>query len=334
MKKRFCLYMMACAAVFLSACSGKEVTGVYDDNGWRPNNPIEVVATAGAGGGWDTTARMAAQTFEKEGIIEERLPVINKPGGGGAVGWAYMTRKEGNPHNIFVTSPPILLVPLNGQSKYGYEDFTPLANMIADYAAFAVRADAKWDTLNDLFDDMKKDPSSVSVVGVSSPGSMDHIQFIKIARAAGVDVTKIKYVSDQDGGALTQLLNGSVDVYSAGTSETVEQVRSGKIKVLGITAPERLEGETLEDFPTAVEQGIDETFVNWRGFFGPAGMDEQQIQYYQEKFKQLNDSPEWKKIREKYGWNELYMAGDEYEQFLDEQNEEMYAILEELKLLR
>ncbi|MGD6943802.1 tripartite tricarboxylate transporter substrate binding protein [Cytobacillus gottheilii] len=334
MNKRFCLYMIACAVVILSACSGKDVAGVYGENGWSPNNPIEVVAAAGAGGGWDTTARLATQTFEKEGIIKERMPVINKPGGGGAVGWAYMTRKEGNPHNIFVTSPPILLVPLNGQSKYGYEDFTPLANVIADYGAFAVSADAKWDTLNDLFDDMKKDPSSVSVVGVSSPGSMDHIQFIKIARAAGVDVTKIKYVSDQDGGALTQLLNGSVDVYSAGTSETVEQVRAGKIKVLGITAPERLEGETLEDFPTAVEQGIDETFVNWRGFFGPAGMDEQQIQYYQEKFKQLNDSPEWKKIREKYGWNELYMDGEEYEQFLDEQNEEMYAILEELKLLR
>lgn len=73
--------------------------------------------------------------------------------------------------------------------------------MIADYGAFAVNADAKWNNLNELFEDMKKDPSSISIVGTSAPGSMDHIQFVKVAKAAGVDVKKIKYVSDQDGGS-------------------------------------------------------------------------------------------------------------------------------------
>jgi putative tricarboxylic transport membrane protein len=334
MKKVILAAALLLCMVIMSACSSKEAAGIYKDGKWMPSKPIEVVATAGAGGGWDTTARMVAQTLEKDGLIDQRMPVINKPGGGGAVGWAYMMKKEGNPHNIFVSSPPIILVPLNGQSKYGLDDFTPLSNLIADYAAFAVKADAKWDDLNDLFDDMKKDPSKISVVGVSSPGSMDHIQFIKIAKAAGVDVTKIKYVSDQDGGALTQLLNGSVDVYSAGTSETIEQVRAGKIKVLGVSSPERLKGDTLEDFPTAIEQGINETFVNWRGFFGPPNMDEKQIQYYEERLKELNESPEWKKIREKYGWNELYMDSGEYKEFLKKENDEMYKLLDELKLIR
>jgi putative tricarboxylic transport membrane protein len=128
--------------------------------------------------------------------------VVNKTGGGGAVGWAYIHSKKGSSNNLFVTSPPMLLVPLNGQSKFDYKDFTPIANLIADYAAFAVKADSKWNSLNDLFEDMKKDPSSVTVIGGSSPGSMDHIQFVKIAKAAGVDITKIKYVSDQDGGSL------------------------------------------------------------------------------------------------------------------------------------
>src|SRR5690606_29302742 len=157
--------------------------------------------------------------------------------------------------------PPLILVPLNGQSEYSHEDFTPLANMIADYGAFAVRADAKWNNLTELFEDMKQDPASVSVVGTSSPGSMDHMQFVKIAKAAGVDVTKIKYISDPDAGGLTSVLNGSIDVYTTGVAETIEQVRAGKIKVLGITSAERLEGEVLSDFQTAREQGIDETFV-------------------------------------------------------------------------
>ncbi|MCC3355469.1 tripartite tricarboxylate transporter substrate binding protein [Bacillus sp. REN16] len=332
--------------LFVAACSNSSTSNNSGEKGnepeksgdneaaesWAPEKAIEIVAPAGAGGGWDTTARMAAKVFEDEKIIEQGLGVVNKPGGGGAVAWAYIHSQKDSPYNLFVTSPPMLLVPLNGQSEFDFEDFTPLANVIADYAAIAVRADAKWNNLNELFEDMKKDPSSVSVVGASSPGSMDHIQFIKVAKAAGVDITKIKYVSDQDGGALTQLLNGSVQVFSTGVAETVEQVKAGKIKVLGVTSEERLEGEVLGDFPTVLEQGIDATFVNWRGFFGPPEMDPAAVKYYEEKFKELSDSQAWAEIRKQYGWAPMYMNHEEYKKFLSEERDSMKALLDELGL--
>ncbi|MDF0726025.1 tripartite tricarboxylate transporter substrate-binding protein [Cytobacillus sp. S13-E01] len=331
-KKSLSIVMLLFLVAFATACSSTTSGGENADGTWSPEKPIEVVAPAGAGGGWDTTARMVTKVFEEEKIIDQRLPVVNKPGGGGAVGWSYIAQKDGNPNYLFVASPPLVLVPLNGQSEYDYKDFTPIANVIADYAAFAVRADAKWNNLTELFDDMKKDPSSVSVVGVSSPGSMDHMQFVKIAKAAGVDITKIKYVSDQDGGALTQLLNGSVDVYSAGTAETVEQVRAGKVRVLGITSEERLEGDVLSDFPTVKEQGIDETFVNWRGFFGPPNLTDAQLKYYEDKFKELNDSPAWDEIRKKYGWNEYFLTSEEYKELLASETIAMQELLDELGL--
>ncbi|WP_330949317.1 tripartite tricarboxylate transporter substrate binding protein [Virgibacillus sp. MG-45] len=333
MKKIAGIFLFVIFIVLASACSDDTSSSDKDSNKeWKPEKPIEIVAPAGAGGGWDTTARMAAKVFNEAGLIEEDIGVVNKAGGGGAVGWAYIAGQKESAYNLFVSSPPIILVPLNGQSEYGHEDFTPLANMIADYGAFAVREDAKWDNLNDLFEDMKKDPESITVVGTSSPGSMDHIQFVKIAKAAGVDVKKIKYVTDPDGVGLTQLLNGSVEVFSTGVSETVEQVKAGKIKVLGITAEERLEGETLSDFPTAKEQGIDTTFVNWRGFFGPAEMDSAAVKYYEEKFKELSDSKEFADVRKKYGWNEMYMNSSDYKQFLDEQKEDIKSLLDELGL--
>ncbi|QFT89078.1 Tripartite tricarboxylate transporter family receptor [Bacillus sp. THAF10] len=330
-KKKVGMVVLSFILGLTAACSSSS-GGINADGTWEPKKPIEMVAPAGAGGGWDTTARMVSQTFEQENLIDKRMPVVNKPGGGGAVAWSSITKKEGDPYHLFVSSPPLLLVPLNGQSENTFEDFTPIANVIADYGAFAVRADAKWNNLNELFDDMKNDPGSITVIGVSSPGSMDHIQFVKIAKAAGVDITKIKYVSEQDGGTLTALLNGSVDVYSAGTAETVEQVKAGKIKVLGITAEERLKGEVLEDFPTAKEQGINETFVNWRGFFGPPNMDQAAVDYYVEKFSALNKSKAWDDIRKKYGWNELFMTGEEYKDFLKKENEEMQKLLDELGL--
>ncbi|CEI82431.1 tricarboxylic transport TctC [Oceanobacillus oncorhynchi subsp. incaldanensis] len=336
--KKLLLIALFFFIIVLAACGNSDDAdaGESGDSGeggsWEPEESIEIVAPAGAGGGWDTTARMVAKVLGEEGMIEENIGVVNKTGGGGAVGWSYIANYEGDPHKLFVASPPIILIPLNGQSEYGHEDFTPLSNLIADYGAFAVREDAEWDDLNDLFEDMKEDPESVTVVGESAPGSMDHIQFVQIAKAAGVDITKIRYVSAQDGESLTQLLNGSVDVYSTGMAETVEQVKADNIKVLGITAPERLEGEVIEDFPTAIEQGIDETFVNWRGFFGPPGMDEASIAYYEDKFKELSDSEAFAEIRDQFGWDEEYMGHEEYKAFLDEQKEQVQVLLDDLGL--
>lgn len=316
--------------LFLAACGSSSETGGEGENGeWKPERNIEIVAPAGAGGGWDTTARSVGKVLEEEKIIEQNVGVVNKEGGGGSVGWSYVNSTD-DPHNIFVSSPPLIFVPLNGQSNLSHEDFTPLANMIADYAAFAVADDAKWENLNELFADMKKDPSSVTVVGTSSPGSMDHMQFVAIAKEAGVDIQKIKYVSAQDGGGMTQILNGSADVYSTGMAETVEQVKAGKVRVLGITAEERVDGEVIGEFPTAKEQGIDATFVNWRGFFGPGDMTEGQVAYYEEKLKEVSDSEAFAEVRDNYGWDESYMDSEEYSKFLDEQREELGSLMEEL----
>lgn len=335
--KRFILILcFSFLTLFIVACSGEktgnEKSGSDSEAGWSPEKSIEIVAPSGAGGGWDTTARMAAKVFNEEGIIDQDIGVVNKTGGGGAVGWAYVAGKAGNPHHLFVASPPLIDVPLNGQSEYDHEDFTAIANLIADYGAFVVRADSEWEDLNDLFEDMKADPSSITVIGSSSPGSMDHIQFVKVAKAAGVDIQKIKYVSEQDGGELTALLNGSVDVFSTGVAETVQQVRAGKVKVLAVTSEERLEGDVISDYPTVKEQGIDSSFVNWRGFFGPPDMDEEAVQYYVEKFKELSDSEAWSDIRQQYGWDEMFMSGEEYETFLNEEREEAKQLLDELGL--
>ncbi|ANU27574.1 Bug family tripartite tricarboxylate transporter substrate binding protein [Planococcus versutus] len=339
MKKRWLIGMVASAALVVAGCGSddaadekKDGAGSGESGAFEPTSAIEIVAPAGAGGGWDTTAREVARVFGETGIVDEKMAVVNKEGGGGAIAWAYIHEKDDSPYNLFVSSPPIMFVPLNGQSEYGHEDFTPLSNMIADYGAFAVNADSEWEDLNDLFEDMKEDPENVTIIGASSPGSMDHIQFVRIAKAAGVDPTKIKYVSDQEGGALTALLNGSVDVYSTGVAETVEQVKAGNIKVLGITAEERLEGDVLSDFPTAMEQGIDESFVNWRGFFGPPNMEPAAVEYYEAKFEELSGSDEFAEVRKKYGWNEMYMNAAEYEKFLDEEKVAIKEVLDELGL--
>ncbi|MEK4564019.1 tripartite tricarboxylate transporter substrate binding protein [Alkalihalobacillus sp. FSL R5-0424] len=318
--------LISIATIILAACSSNESNSTGDtDDLWKPDRSIEFVAPAGAGGGWDTTARMLAKVIDEEGMAEQSFGVVNKPGGGGAVGWAYIQNRN-DPHHIFVASPPLLFIPLNGQSDYGYEDFTPIANLIADYGAFAVREDAKWDTLEELFEDMREDPSSVSIIGASAPGSMDHMQFVTFADAAGVDITKIKYVSDQEGGAMTAVLNGSVEVLSTDMAEAAEQARAGKLKILATTAPERLEGDFLSDIPTGIEQGVDAEFVIWRGIFGPGDMSQSEVDYYEQLFREASESDAFDEVRTSLGWDEEFMGHEEFKSFLDEQN----LVIEEL----
>ncbi|WP_017186620.1 tripartite tricarboxylate transporter substrate binding protein [Alkalibacillus haloalkaliphilus] len=336
MKKLLAGSIFAFMLLILAACGGDDQAADEGNNGepqdWEPEESIELVAPAGAGGGWDTTARMTAQTLTEEGIIDQDIGVVNKPGAGGAVGWAHIANQGDSPYDLFVSSSPLLLVPLNGQSDYNFEDFTPIANVIADYASFAVRDDAEWEDLNDLFDDMKEDPSEITVVGTSAPGSMDHIQFIRFAREAGVDISQISYVSDPDAGGVTQLLNGSADVFSTGVGQIVEQIRSEDIRALAVTSEERLEGEILSEIPTAKEQGIDETFVNWRGIFGPGDMDDAAVEYYEEKLKEMSETEAFADVRDNYGWDEMFMGSEEYQEFLEQENEVFKEILDELEL--
>ncbi|TDL32089.1 tripartite tricarboxylate transporter substrate binding protein [Jeotgalibacillus sp. S-D1] len=322
---------MIIGLLLLTGCTMPVQTGSINAAGeWEPDRSIEVIAPSAAGGGWDTTARMLARTIDEENLSDQGFGVVNKPGGGGAVGWAYI-HKRNDPHNLFISSPPIHFVKQNGQSPYGYDDFTPIANLIADYGAFAVRDDARWDTLGELFEEMKESPENITVVGNSSPGSMDHMQFIMFADAAGVDITKIRYVSDQEGGAMTGVLNGSIDVISTGVLDAAEQARAGKMKVLGITAPERLKGdEFLETLPTGREQGIDAEFIVWRGIFGPPDMTEEQLTYYEDIIKETSESEAFADIRNRYGWDERFMDSEEFKDFLDEQSVEIEALLKEL----
>jgi putative tricarboxylic transport membrane protein len=335
MKRLACL-MAAFMVMMLAACSGNSETASNNGNNgdFKPQKPIEVIAPAGPGGGWDTTARTVAKVLQEEKIIDQRMAVVNKPGGGGAVGWAYVHGKKGDNHTLFVTSPPILFVPLNGQSDLGHNDFTPIAGVIADYAAFIVSADSPFDNMNDLVEALKKDPKSVSIVGDSAPGSMDHLQFVKAVKAAGVDVKQLKYVSAQDGNGMSMLLGGKVDVYSTGLAEATEQARAGKVKVLAITAPERLEGETVSEFPTLKEQGIDDEFIVWRGFMGPPNMDPAAVKYYETAIKQMMETDTWKEQRDNFGWKDNFMSSEEFKEHLDKEYAIMKELMEEIGLAK
>ncbi|MDK2809966.1 MAG: putative tricarboxylic transport rane protein [Petroclostridium sp.] len=300
-----------------------------------PTKTMEFIAPAGAGGGWDLTIRSVAKTLQDTKLVSVPMPVTNKPGGGGGVALSYLQEKKGSDTILSVYSPPLLLINLNGSTKLSYKDTTPIARLIADYGAFAVGKNSKYKTINEVMDALKNNPKSVKIGGTSAAGSMDHLQFLKIAKAAGVkDLKAIDYVSFQDGTASAQLMGGHVDLISVGLADIRALIESGDIKVLATTADKRVGEGVLKEIPTCKEQGINETFVNWRGLFGAPGMPEYAVKYWSETLKKMSETSEWKELCKKNGWDIVYSDGQEFASFLDKTNEEYKALLQEIGMLK
>lgn len=306
------------AAVTLTACGneGGKSGGDY------PSKPIVVVAPSGAGGGWDKTARSLTKVLSEAKLVDETMTVENKPGGGGAVFLAeYVSQDKNNPYKLFVSSPPILINNLKkeGNSPYGYKDTTPLAQLTKDFGAIVVKADSEYADITALMNDLKADPTKVTVAGGSAPGSMDHLISVLPAFKFGIDPKTVKYVSYDGGGeAIAALLGDNADVIGTDISSASEYLKAGKVRVLAVTSAERLSGD-FKDVPTLKESGIDAEFTIWRGIFGPQAMSDDEKAYWEKTLKSLNDSDVWKKELQANAWEPEFRASDDFNKFLADQ---------------
>ncbi len=325
--KRAAVFIVVLFAMVLSACGG--ATSSY------PTRPIEIIAPANPGGGWDAIARTMQVSLETEKLVPQPLSVTNKPGGGGGVGLAYVATQKGTDYTLVVYSPPLIINFLNGTFEgKSYKDLTPLAKLITDYQIFVVKADSPYKTLDDLLKAVKADPQAIKFAGVSSPGSMDHLAFAKLAKAAGINPQDLVYIPFAGGGeATTALLGGNVAFLSTGIGESMAQLQAGTIRALAITAPQRLTG-VLKDVPTVKELGYDVVYEIWRGVFGPADMSAQAKAYWKDTLKKMVGSATWKAQLEKLQWRDAYAESDEFTKFLDAETESYKGLMTELGFVK
>lgn len=298
---------------------------------WQPSQPVEFIAPANPGGGWDTLVRTVARVLQEEGLAGVNFPAINVPGGGGAVAWAQIAADRGNPHKLFATSPPIILVPLSGQSRYDHTAFTPVARLITDYSILLVPSGSEYQSVSDLFDAVRANPG-LSIGGGSAPGSMDHISIASAAAAGGLDAATVNYIAFSGGGeAMVALLGGHVAAVITGAGEAISQLAGGDLRALAVSAPERI--EALPDVPTFAEQGVEFTFDIWRGVMGPPEMPAEAVAYYEGLFAAMQETEGWAAARDQLGWIDAYQDGAAFGAFLDEQKVQFETVLGDLGLL-
>lgn len=332
--------LLLVGSMLMTGCSSKaEVTttsgGAADQSDVKyPTKAMEFIAPGGAGGGWDLTIRTVSKVLQDTKLSPVPTPITNRPGGGGGVNLAYMHEKSDSDNMLSVYSAPLLLINLTGTSELSYKDTKPLAGLIADYAVFVVAKDSKYNSITEVFDALIEDPKSVKIGGASSAGSMDHIQFLIMAKAYGVkNLDQIDYISFQESG-VSQILGGFVDVFSTGLGEVSALLESGDLKALAQTADKRIGTGVVAEIPTCIESGIDETFINWRGLFAPADMPEYAFEFWADAIDKMVETDEWKEALKTNNWDNTYMKSEDFTVFLDNVNEDFKIILDEIGMLQ
>ncbi len=320
--------LISCAATFLFLL-GVLITPAQSSE----VKELHFLIPGGAGGGWDGTARGVGKALLDSKLIEQ-ASFENMSGGGGGKALNHLISTAARQEKtMLVNSTPIIIRSLTGVFPQSFRDLTPIASVIADYAAFVVPKDSKYNSLTEVIADFKKDPKSVKIAGGSVKGSMDHLVPAMVIKAAGGDPLKLKYIPyDAGGKAMAGLLSGDTQILSTGYGEALGLANQGEVKILAVTSDERL--EQTPDVTTVKELGYDVTFANWRGFFGIPGLAKDKADAYRALLKKMYDTPEWEKIRKQRGWQNLYQPGDEFYTFLEAQEKAIGSIMRELGFLQ
>jgi putative tricarboxylic transport membrane protein len=288
---------------------------------------LKMMIPANPGGGWDQTGRALGAAMQAAKTVQA-VQFENKGGAAGTIGLAqFVNSARGDAGAVMMGGMVMVGGIVLNKSPVDLTMVTPIARLTSEYLVVVVPAASPHKTMADLVAALKANPGAVSWGGGSAGGS-DHILAGLIARAAGVDPSKVNYVAFKGGGEATaSIIGGHVTAGISGLGEFAEHIKGGRMRALAVSAPARTDG-----VPSLKEQGLDVVLGNWRGIFGAPGISTAQRDALVGAVKAATESPAWKEALARYGWEPVFLGGDAYKAFLDEDTRRITAILDSLGL--
>ena len=292
---------------------------------------IHIIIPGGAGGGWDTTARGVGEALTRSALLR-RVSYENISGGGGSKAISHLIETaERQKSTLLVSSTAVIVSSLQNLFPQSYKDLTPVAAVIADYGTFVVPIDSEYRQWSQVLADFAEDPRNVLVAGGSVVGGMDHIVVAMAFDESGFDAREVRYIPYNAGAqAMVGLLSRETQLLSTGLSEALALAAQGEVRILATTAENRV--SQAPNVPTLKEQGVDMVFQNWRGFFAAPGVSETRLRAFQDILQGMYGTADWKEICDSRGWSQLYIAGEDFDEFLARQENSMALLMDQLGL--
>jgi len=288
-----------------------------------PDKSVTIVCPWGAGGGTDRVARFLAAELEKE--YGKPFTVVNKTGGGGAVGHGAGAYAKPDGYTLTLVTLEIANMHWMGLTKLTYEDFDYVIQVNQDPSCVIVKADAPWHSITELLVDIAMHSGKYMFSG-SSAGSIWDLSRIGLFDKVGVPMDYVKWIPTKGAApSIVELLGGHVDVITCSAPETAAQLDSGQLRALAIMADER--NPKYPDVPTLKELGIDWSSGTWRGIAVPKGTPEEVINSLYGKLSKITNSEKYKDFMSKNGFGIKIRNSEEFSNFVEEQNTTWKKIL-------
>jgi putative tricarboxylic transport membrane protein len=288
---------------------------------------LVITAPAAPGGGWDQTAR-AMQRVLAEIEPGVNVQIDNVPGAAGTIGLARLIQSErGNPGALLVTGLVMVSGVITSHSPVSLADTTPIARLTGEYEIIVVPAASPYRSLGDLVAAFRNDPGSISWGG-GSAGGTDDLLVRLLAEQIGLPASSVNYIAFSGGGAaLAAVLGGQVSAAVSGYQEFAGPIAAGQLRILGVSAPSRATGI---DAPTLRESGIALDLANWRAIVAPPGLSAAEEAELSRRMTMLATSAPWRAMLARNGWDDQFLAGTPFRQFLLSEQSRIEAVLRRL----
>lgn len=285
------------AGLLLLGLSGCRAEGEF------PDRPIFILCPWGTGGGTDRCSRQMAVLLEQD--LGVNVNVINATGGQGVTGHSRGALARPDGYTMTMMTVELNMLHWRGLTDVTHESFVPLALFNRDAAALFVRADAKWQTLQELEGHIKTSPETLKASGTSQ-GGIWHLALAGWYTAIGVDPARLSWLSSQGAApSMAELLAGTVDVVACSLPEAAVQMAAGKVRCLGVMSAERVTPR-FPDVPTFKEQGYDWSLGGWRALGVPKDTPEEVLDVLVPALKRVVHTTEFREFMARQGFDWRY----------------------------
>jgi putative tricarboxylic transport membrane protein len=251
-----------------------------------PSTTVRLICWSSAGSPLDVMMRELGQQLGE--ILGQTFVVENRPGGEGAAAMALVTNKPADGNYILSTTSSMSFAMSTKDINFTPADFIVLPALQSEPSAIAVRADSRFKTMKEFMDFIHDHPDQVSVGGFSSAGFHQFV-FYRLQQEGHFKSIWVPFKGGQD--AALNLLGGHIDVAIMTPSSALAQIKSGDIRLLGISSAER--SEYFPNVPTFKEQGYNVVASIWRGVMVKAGTPKDVVDTLMSAIEKMKKSKEW-----------------------------------------
>lgn len=293
-----------------------------------PSRPITLIVPWSPGGSTDLTARALAPTLER--ILKVPVQVVNRTGGGGAVGHGAIAQARPDGYTIGIITLEVVLPPWVAQTKISADMFSPISLLVLNPVSVVVRKDAPWKTLQELIEDIKRNPGRYKASGTAKWGSYDFAR-LGFLKALGLKDEALPWVPTQGAAAaLQELLAGGVQVAFVAIGEAASLVRSGEARYLAFMTDQRF--PAFPEIPTLKELGINWTFASFLMAAAPKFTLPSVIDVLDKAFAQAVQEPDFVRFMQNANLVIQHLDRKRSLAFLQERTEAMNRVVQELGL--